>query len=106
MEKDGNLAKIEPAEVFSYLSSEDKRQTLELARLIAKRDWVLFVGSGVSHPSGLPLWKDLVSMMVERLGPDAPESKDPLKVASLFERALGRNALIAFLEEKLHLPAA
>lgn len=104
MEKIGNLAKNNPGEPFSYLSSEDRRQALELARLIAKRDWVLFVGSGVSHLSGLPLWSNLVELMSRQLGPEADEIKDPLEVASLFETIFGRNTLIGFLKECLQKP--
>ncbi len=104
MEKISNLAKNDSEEAFSYLNPEDKRQTLELARLLAKRDWVLFVGSGISRPSGLPLWSDLVSKMVERLGSEATELKDPLEVASLFETIFSRSALIAFLQEHLQKP--
>ncbi len=104
MEKISNLAKNDSEEAFSYLNPEDKRQTLELARLLAKRDWVLFVGSGISRPSGLPLWSDLVSKMVERLGSEATELKDPLEVASLFEAIFSRSALIAFLQELLQKP--
>lgn len=106
MEKNDNLAKNKTEENFSYLSSEDRLQALELARLIAKRDWILFVGGGISRPSGLPLWSDLVRAMVKRLGSEKVESQDPLDVASLFEANLGRNALVDFLRTNLQLPSA
>ncbi len=88
------------SEPFNYLCEEDRLQAIELTRHIASRDWVLFVGSGVSRPSGLPLWRDLVSLMTQRLGPEAA-SQDPLEIASLFEANLGRNALVTFLRENL-----
>jgi tetratricopeptide (TPR) repeat protein len=86
--------------LFSYLQGDDCIQAIELARHIARRDWVLFAGGGISRPSGLPLWRDLVNLMKQRLGPEA-DSPDPLEVASLFEANLGRNALVSFLRESL-----
>ena len=88
---------------FNYLGEEDRLQAVELARHIARREWVLFAGSGISRSSGLPLWGDLVQKMGERLGTEI-ESQDPLEVASFFEIELGRNALISFLQENLGSP--
>jgi NAD-dependent SIR2 family protein deacetylase len=89
-----------PPEPFGYLSDEDRRQAIELARHIAKMNWVLFVGSGVSRSSGLPLWGELTGKMLQRLGSDV-ETQDPLEVASLFEANMGRTALVASLQESL-----
>ena len=88
---------------FSYLSEEDRLRAVELARHIARGEWVLFAGSGISRSSGLPLWGELVQKMGERLGAEI-ESQDPLEVASFFEIELGRNALISFLQENLGSP--
>ena len=87
---------------FSYLIEEDRLQAIELARHIARREWVLFAGSGISRSRGLPLWDDLVKEMVKRLGPEV-ESVDPLEVASLFEANFGRPALIKFLRDHLQV---
>ena len=89
------------SETFRYLSPDDRDQARELAHHIARRDWVLFVGSGVSRPSGLPLWGDLINLMVQRL--EVEESpQDPLVIAEHFETVFGRDALIALLQESLH----
>ena len=58
------------SEAFGYLSQEDRTNARELTRHIARRDWVLFAGSGISRRSGLPLWSDLVEKMIKRLGPE------------------------------------
>ena len=52
-----------PPEPFGYLSDEDRRQAIELARHIARMNWVLFVGSGLAS-SGLPLWGELTDKML------------------------------------------
>lgn len=88
-------------ETFGYLSEEDRRQAIELAYHVAKGDWVLFVGSGVSRSSGLPLWRGLAQMMTERLGLES-EARDPIRIATHFETSHGRQALAAFLEETLN----
>lgn len=90
------------SERFNYLSEEDRLQAVELARHIARREWVLFAGSGISRSSGLPLWGELVEEMVERLGPEV-ESTDPLEVASLFEANFSRSSLIEFLRGHLQV---
>ncbi len=59
---------LPPVESFDYLSQEDRLQARELARHIARENWVLFVGSGVSFKSGLPSWADLATKMRCRLG--------------------------------------
>ena len=90
------------SERFSYLSEEDRLQAVELARYIAKREWILFAGSGISRSSGLPLWGELIEEMVERLGPEV-ESTDPLEVASLFEANFSRPSLVEFLRDNLQV---
>lgn len=96
-----NVVGPSASQAFAYLSPEDRRQSLALARHIARRDWVLFAGSGVSHKSGLPLWRDLADKMIARLGPEAVNIQDPPTLASLFEANLGRDTLVRFLRENL-----
>ena len=99
-----NAGSLSSPESFAYFSTDDRRQSVELARHIARRDWVLFAGSGVSHNSGLPLWKDLADEMIRRLGSKEEDTQDPLELASLFETSLGRDALVRFLRENLEKP--
>ncbi len=43
----------------------------ELARIIRARQAILFAGAGLSMSVGLPSWGELISHMLEELGPDA-----------------------------------
>ena len=92
------------SERFSYLSEEDRLPAVELARHIARREWVLFAGSGISRSSGLPMWDDLAEQMAKRLGSEAVSQADPLEVASLFEANLDRPSLIDLLRKNLQSP--
>ncbi|WP_433802553.1 SIR2 family protein [Actinomycetospora sp. CA-084318] len=65
-----------------------------LADRARRRELALFLGAGVSVSAGLPLWKDLLGLLLERAGVVAEEAKaiavlDPRDAATLAVRKLG-----------------
>jgi hypothetical protein len=79
-----------------YLNSTDCRTSvLERLRLQYDSDGlVLFLGAGVSKPSGIPEWRELIDLMLKTLGfGPAPEN------ASSFSRLLEQKAGLSLLSQ-------
>jgi hypothetical protein len=64
-----------------------------IAGALSGRQWVLFVGAGLSMGAGLPSWQELVAPLAEALG--ATDPADPLDVAQVYEGEFGRADLEA-----------
>ncbi|WP_372999851.1 SIR2 family protein [Lutispora sp.] len=66
--------------------SEDRRI---LKQAITDNKLVVFVGAGASINSGIPLWKDAVQKIYERIGSTALDKNDTLKIPQVYFNARG-----------------
>lgn len=83
-----------------FLTAPDARAFEELTVAIAEDRWVLFVGSGVSSPSGVPTGQELVTVFNKKLGASfRPE--DLPKATQQFEDKYCRADLIKALMDKI-----
>lgn len=65
---------------------EDRRI---IRQAIADNKLVIFVGAGASINSGIPLWKDAVSKIYDRIGPTTLDKSDTLKIPQMYYNARG-----------------
>lgn len=75
------------------VSNDGKTKYSETRRIIceAQRDkqLVLFVGAGLSFDAGMPLWKEAVKQIADRLGIKDEEHKDYLKIPQYYYNMRG-----------------
>ncbi len=81
----------------AYLDSADRRTSgIERLRLQYERDGlVLFLGAGVSKPSGIPEWRTLIDAMLRTLG-IRPTSESVSSFSRLLEEKAGLSLLSQF----------
>lgn len=89
--------------MFEYLSQEDQCSAVELASRIATGQWVLFAGSGVSIPSGLPSTECLIEILQTevRLEQENAEFHSLKAACTAYEGLRGRAALVGLLMKHL-----
>lgn len=77
--------------------SEDKR-LIRQAR--DEKQLVLFVGSGASVDAGMPLWKDAIKVIADRLG--IADNLDYLKVPQYYYNSRGKKEYTQLMREVFH----
>lgn len=63
------------------------------------RKLVIFVGSGASKPSGMPLWTEAVDIFNERLKSKRDSNTDTLKIPQMYYNARGEKEYVETAQE-------
>jgi hypothetical protein len=72
-----------------------------LVERFANGNGTIFVGSGISSGSGMPLWGELIEPLRQDLGIDADSSANYLEIADFYETLYGRSELENYLRRML-----
>ena len=64
---------------------------------------VVFVGSGVSANSGIPMWNEIINQIKKAIDYDDQDNADNLVVAQYFYNSRGEKEYYDFLKDKLDL---
>lgn len=80
---------------------ENSKQIIRKAS--ANNKLVVFVGSGVSANSGIPMWSGIIKEIKERIDFDSENEQDNLVIAQYFYNSRGEKEYYDLLKEKLDL---
>lgn len=67
-----------------------------------EKQLVLFIGAGASVDSGMPLWKDAIKIIANRLGMDSSKSLDNLIVPQYYYNSRGEKEYTQLIREIFH----
>ena len=81
--------------------TEDSKQIIRKAS--ANNKLVVFVGSGVSANSGIPMWNGIINEIKERIDFDSENEQDNLVIAQYFYNSRGEKEYYDLLKDKLDL---